>query len=86
MMDFSPSYSQGSISAFISFLFLLKGHDIAKKFVKASDIDASKINSGVEVEYKDLNPATFLLATHDDNKSTASTRLLMNMMRFSVLK
>jgi len=40
----------------------------------------------VDVEYKDLNPATFLLATQDEGKSTASTKLLMNMMRFSVLK
>ena len=70
----------------ISLVFLLKGHDIAKRFVKAADIEASKINSGVEVEYKDLNPATFLLGAHNEGDSNLSTKLIANMIRFSALK
>lgn len=33
----------------VSLVFLFKGHDIAKKFVKPSDIEASKINNEFEV-------------------------------------
>jgi len=53
------------VCCLVSLVFLLKGHDIAKKFVNPSDIEQSKINTIIEVEYKDLNPATFLLGTQN---------------------
>ena len=71
----------------VSIIFLLKGHSIAKKFIKPEKFAPTTLAPTSAVTYKDLNPATFFLSKIDQPQAEIkSDEILKNMMNFSVFK